>query len=234
MLKVILRRKSVILSYFWLDFWHVQHWRVWSELALPVCLPASCPWPAVPAVRRSSAQPLPSVAREAAIRPLDFPSQSLDSCCSGTPRPSNSRSVANQCFYHSAWRFKVFLSFSNNFFIHEEGRKRHWLQAVLVDVTAVFFSLLQLQFSLEPEPVAINCTAFNHNGNLLVTGAADGVIRLFGNVFIRRERLVFVGLPMLLSDRWMIFLGNCCTFIYILLQPVLRRIHLMRPLIHCC
>ncbi|XP_034048332.1 WD repeat-containing protein 91 isoform X2 [Thalassophryne amazonica] len=37
----------------------------------------------------------------------------------------------------------------------------------------------QIQFSLEPEPVAINCTAFNHNGNLLVTGAADGVIRLF-------------------------------------------------------
>uniref|UniRef100_A0A8C7ZR46 WD repeat-containing protein 91 n=1 Tax=Oryzias sinensis TaxID=183150 RepID=A0A8C7ZR46_9TELE len=37
----------------------------------------------------------------------------------------------------------------------------------------------QLQFSLEPDPVAINCTAFNHNGNLLVTGAADGVIRLF-------------------------------------------------------
>ncbi|XP_053574951.1 WD repeat-containing protein 91 isoform X1 [Bombina bombina] len=37
----------------------------------------------------------------------------------------------------------------------------------------------QLQFSLEPEPIAVNCTAFNHNGNLLVTGAADGVIRLF-------------------------------------------------------
>ncbi|XP_015217801.2 WD repeat-containing protein 91 [Lepisosteus oculatus] len=37
----------------------------------------------------------------------------------------------------------------------------------------------QLQFSLEPGPVAINCTAFNHNGNLLVTGAADGIIRLF-------------------------------------------------------
>uniref|UniRef100_A0A8C6T9V9 WD repeat-containing protein 91 n=1 Tax=Neogobius melanostomus TaxID=47308 RepID=A0A8C6T9V9_9GOBI len=37
----------------------------------------------------------------------------------------------------------------------------------------------QLRFSLEPEPVAINCTAFNHNGNLLVTGAADGIIRLF-------------------------------------------------------
>uniref|UniRef100_A0A3P9A3P5 WD repeat-containing protein 91 n=1 Tax=Esox lucius TaxID=8010 RepID=A0A3P9A3P5_ESOLU len=37
----------------------------------------------------------------------------------------------------------------------------------------------QLQFCLEPGPVAINCTSFNHNGNLLVTGAADGVIRLF-------------------------------------------------------
>ncbi|XP_077195330.1 WD repeat-containing protein 91 isoform X1 [Paroedura picta] len=37
----------------------------------------------------------------------------------------------------------------------------------------------QLQFSLEPEPIAVNCTAFNHNGNLLVTGAADGIIRLF-------------------------------------------------------
>lgn len=37
----------------------------------------------------------------------------------------------------------------------------------------------QLKFTLEPEPVAVNCTAFNHNGNLLVTGAADGVIRLF-------------------------------------------------------
>lgn len=41
-------------------------------------------------------------------------------------------------------------------------------------------SVPQLQFSLEPDPVAVNCTAFNHNGNLLVTGAADGVIRLFG------------------------------------------------------
>uniref|UniRef100_A0AAR2JE40 WD repeat-containing protein 91 n=1 Tax=Pygocentrus nattereri TaxID=42514 RepID=A0AAR2JE40_PYGNA len=37
----------------------------------------------------------------------------------------------------------------------------------------------QLQFALEPGPVAVNCAAFNHNGNLLVTGAADGRIRLF-------------------------------------------------------
>uniref|UniRef100_A0A4W3IBW7 WD repeat-containing protein 91 n=1 Tax=Callorhinchus milii TaxID=7868 RepID=A0A4W3IBW7_CALMI len=34
-------------------------------------------------------------------------------------------------------------------------------------------------FCLDPDPIAINCTAFNHNGNLLVTGAADGIIRLF-------------------------------------------------------
>lgn len=37
----------------------------------------------------------------------------------------------------------------------------------------------QHQFSLDPEPIAINCTAFSHNGNLLVSGAADGIIRLF-------------------------------------------------------
>lgn len=49
-------------------------------------------------------------------------------------------------------------------------------------ISVMFVS--QLQFSLEPEPVAINCTAFNHNGNLLVTGAADGVIRLFGQYFL--------------------------------------------------
>lgn len=45
----------------------------------------------------------------------------------------------------------------------------------------------QLQFSLEPEPIAINCTAFNHNGNLLVTGAADGIVRLFGMLELSGE-----------------------------------------------
>lgn len=45
----------------------------------------------------------------------------------------------------------------------------------------------QLQFSLEPEPIAINCTAFNHNGNLLVTGAADGIVRLFGMLKLGSE-----------------------------------------------
>ena len=48
-------------------------------------------------------------------------------------------------------------------------------------------SFLQLQFCLDPEPIAVNCTAFNHNGNLLVTGAADGVIRLFGKRVCSRQ-----------------------------------------------
>ncbi|KAI4890383.1 hypothetical protein NFI96_014543, partial [Prochilodus magdalenae] len=41
------------------------------------------------------------------------------------------------------------------------------------------YYVTMLQFTLEPGPVAVNCAAFNHNGNLLVTGAADGRIRLF-------------------------------------------------------
>ena len=28
--------------------------------------------------------------------------------------------------------------------------------------------------------MAVNCTEFNHNGQLLISGAADGIIRLFG------------------------------------------------------
>uniref|UniRef100_A0A8C5BQ77 WD repeat-containing protein 91 n=1 Tax=Gadus morhua TaxID=8049 RepID=A0A8C5BQ77_GADMO len=35
------------------------------------------------------------------------------------------------------------------------------------------------QLSLDSETAAINCSSFNHNGNLLVSGGADGVIRLF-------------------------------------------------------
>ncbi|XP_061421287.1 WD repeat-containing protein 91 [Lethenteron reissneri] len=34
-------------------------------------------------------------------------------------------------------------------------------------------------FTLDPEPVAITCVSFNHNGNLLVCGATDGLIRLY-------------------------------------------------------
>ncbi|XP_048584812.1 WD repeat-containing protein 91 isoform X2 [Nematostella vectensis] len=32
---------------------------------------------------------------------------------------------------------------------------------------------------IEPTPSCINCTGFNHNGTLLVTGATDGMIRLY-------------------------------------------------------
>ncbi|MBZ3872799.1 WD repeat-containing protein 91 [Sciurus carolinensis] len=46
--------------------------------------------------------------------------------------------------------------------------------------TSFVCSAAAFQFSLDPEPITINCTAFNHNGNMLVTGAADGVIWLFG------------------------------------------------------
>ncbi|XP_071090534.1 WD repeat-containing protein 91-like isoform X1 [Haliotis cracherodii] len=35
------------------------------------------------------------------------------------------------------------------------------------------------QLPLEPTPVAINCCQYNHNGQLLMTGAADGRIRIF-------------------------------------------------------
>ncbi|XP_031557069.1 WD repeat-containing protein 91-like [Actinia tenebrosa] len=35
------------------------------------------------------------------------------------------------------------------------------------------------QLPIDPTPVCINCTAYNHNGTLLVTGGADGMIRLF-------------------------------------------------------
>lgn len=38
----------------------------------------------------------------------------------------------------------------------------------------------QCALPISPNPVAINCMAFNHNSTLLVTGASDGMIRLFG------------------------------------------------------
>eukprot|EP00795_Rhopilema_esculentum_P012522 gene12522-3207_t len=35
------------------------------------------------------------------------------------------------------------------------------------------------ELALDPYPACIHCMAYNHNGTLLVTGAADGMIRLF-------------------------------------------------------
>ncbi|XP_069139768.1 WD repeat-containing protein 91-like isoform X2 [Argopecten irradians] len=35
------------------------------------------------------------------------------------------------------------------------------------------------QLPIDPGPIAVNCCSFNHNGQLLLTGAADGVIRMY-------------------------------------------------------
>jgi len=39
---------------------------------------------------------------------------------------------------------------------------------------------LQQHLSLSPGPIAINSLVYNHNGQLLLTGAADGRVRLYG------------------------------------------------------
>ena len=39
---------------------------------------------------------------------------------------------------------------------------------------------MEQQLPLDPVPTCVNCTTFNHNGTLLVSGASDGMIRLFG------------------------------------------------------
>ena len=43
---------------------------------------------------------------------------------------------------------------------------------------------LQQYLSLSPGPIAINSLVYNHNGQLLLTGAADGRIRLYGLILI--------------------------------------------------
>ena len=42
---------------------------------------------------------------------------------------------------------------------------------------------MERQLALDPAPTCVNCTTFNHNGTLLVSGASDGMIRLFGTFF---------------------------------------------------
>ena len=39
---------------------------------------------------------------------------------------------------------------------------------------------LQQHLSLSPGPIAVNSLVYNHNGQLLLTGAADGRLRLYG------------------------------------------------------
>ena len=40
----------------------------------------------------------------------------------------------------------------------------------------------QCSLPVAPNPVGVNCMAFNHNSNLLVTGGADGMLRIYGRM----------------------------------------------------
>ena len=39
---------------------------------------------------------------------------------------------------------------------------------------------MQAMLLMEAGSPAVNCTTFNHNGNLLLAGGSDGIVRLFG------------------------------------------------------
>ena len=56
-----------------------------------------------------------------------------------------------------------------------------WQTIHSLDKDFCFTFLSQRQLPLDPVPTCVNCTAFNHNGTLCITGGADGMIRLFGN-----------------------------------------------------
>ncbi|XP_078589424.1 WD repeat-containing protein 91-like isoform X2 [Branchiostoma floridae x Branchiostoma japonicum] len=47
---------------------------------------------------------------------------------------------------------------------------------------------VQRELPLDPPSVCANCTAFTFNGHLLVSGASDGVIRLYGGFLLSLER----------------------------------------------
>jgi hypothetical protein len=49
----------------------------------------------------------------------------------------------------------------------------------------IIFLSFQQQLNLDPGPVAVNCCSYNHNGQLLLAGAADGRIRLFGLYWLK-------------------------------------------------
>ena len=53
---------------------------------------------------------------------------------------------------------------------------------VRIDVNFLSINVVCLQqhLSLSPGPIAVNSLVYNHNGQLLLTGAADGRIRLYG------------------------------------------------------
>ena len=57
-----------------------------------------------------------------------------------------------------------------------------------IGISLIFLILFFLKTVLPLTPaIAVNCMAFNHNSNLLVTGGVDGMIRLFGKE-LGRER----------------------------------------------
>lgn len=40
--------------------------------------------------------------------------------------------------------------------------------------------VMQRYLALSPGPIAVNCLSFNASGDTLLTGAADGIMRLYG------------------------------------------------------
>ena len=100
--------------------------------------------------------------------------------------------------YHHLFRFF--------FFIRErEGSLLYLFHLDLFDLKGFFtpywlvnhflcnFSYFsQRLLPLDPVPTCINCTAFNHNGTLCISGGADGMIRLFGESSHAMQRVTHV------------------------------------------
>ena len=100
--------------------------------------------------------------------------------------------------YHHLFRF---------FFHSGEGREpsvplpfgsflfERFLHSLLVFVNHFlcnFSYFSQRLLPLDPVPTCINCTAFNHNGTLCISGGADGMIRLFGESSHAMQRVTHV------------------------------------------
>ena len=53
---------------------------------------------------------------------------------------------------------------------------------VTIPLPLIVIFLSQDELAMTTNSGCVNCMAFNHNGHLLVTGAADGMIRIFGEL----------------------------------------------------